>query len=128
RNGGEPMNLKPEEISSIIKNQIKNYENKIKLTDTGSVLSVGDGIASVYGLENAMSGELLEFPGGIYGMALNLEEEVVGVVILGDDINIKEGDVVKRTGRIVEVPVGEALIGRVVNSLGQPIDGKGDIK
>ncbi len=122
------MNLKPEEISSIIKNQIKNYENKIKLTDTGSVLSVGDGIASVYGLENAMSGELLEFPGGIYGMALNLEEEVVGVVILGDDINIKEGDVVKRTGRIVEVPVGEALIGRVVNSLGQPIDGKGDIK
>lgn len=122
------MNLKPEEISSIIKNQIKNYENKIKLTDTGSVLSIGDGIASVYGLENAMSGELLEFPGGIYGMALNLEEEVVGVVILGDDINIKEGDVVKRTGRIVEVPVGEALIGRVVNSLGQPIDGKGDIK
>lgn len=122
------MNLKPEEISSIIKNQIKNYENKIKLTDTGSVLSVGDGIASVYGLENAMSGELLEFPGGIYGMALNLEEEVVGVVILGDDINIKEGDVVKRTGRIVEVPVGDALIGRVVNSLGQPIDGKGDIK
>ena len=122
------MNLKPEEISSIIKNQIKDYENKIKLTDTGSVLSVGDGIASVYGLENAMSGELLEFPGGIYGMALNLEEEVVGVVILGDDTNIKEGDVVKRTGRIVEVPVGEALIGRVVNALGQPIDGKGDIK
>lgn len=122
------MNLKPEEISSIIKNQIKNYENKIKLTDTGSVLSVGDGIASVYGLENAMSGELLEFPGSIYGMALNLEEEVVGVVILGDDTNIKEGDIVKRTGRIVEVPVGDALIGRVVNALGQPIDGKGDIK
>ena len=122
------MNLKPEEISSIIKNQIKDYENKIKLTDTGSVLSVGDGIASVYGLENAMSGELLEFPGGIYGMALNLEEEVVGAVILGDDVNIKEGDVVKRTGRIVEVPVGDALIGRVVNALGQPIDGKGDIK
>ena len=122
------MNLKPEEISSIIKTQIKDYENKIKLTDTGSVLSVGDGIASVYGLENVMSGELLEFPGNIYGMALNLEEEVVGVVILGDDTNIKEGDVVKRTGRIVEVPVGEALIGRVVNALGQPIDGKGEIK
>lgn len=121
------MNLKPEEISSIIKSQIKNYENKIKLTDTGSVLSVGDGIASVYGLENAMSGELLEFPGGVYAMALNLEEEIVGAVILGDDTGIKEGDIVKRTGRIVEVPVGDAMIGRVVNALGQPIDGKGDI-
>lgn len=121
------MNLKPEEISSIIKQQIKNYENKVELTDTGSVLTVGDGIASVYGLEKAMSGELLEFPGEIYGMALNLEEEVVGAVILGDDSEIKEGDIVKRTGRIVEVPVGEALIGRVVNSLGQPIDGKGPI-
>lgn len=121
------MNLKPEEISSIIKRQIKNYENKIKLTDTGSVLSVGDGIASVYGLDNAMSGELLEFPGGVYAMALNLEEEVVGAVILGDDTGIREGDIVKRTGRIVEVPVGEALIGRVVNALGQPIDGKGEI-
>ena len=121
------MNLKPEEISSIIKNQIKNYENKIKLTDTGSVLSVGDGIASVYGLENAMSGEILEFPGNIFGMALNLEEEVVGAVILGDDTDIKEGDIVKRTGRIVEVPVGDAMIGRVVNALGQAIDGKGEI-
>lgn len=121
------MNLKPEEISSIIKNQIKNYENKIKLTDTGSVLSVGDGIASVYGLENAMSGELLEFPGNIFGMALNLEEEVVGAVILGDDTDIKEGDIVKRTGRIAEVPVGDAMIGRVVNALGQAIDGKGEI-
>ena len=121
------MNLKPEEISSIIKSQIKNYDNKIKLTDTGSVLSVGDGIASVYGLESAMSGELLEFPNKVYGMALNLEEEVVGAVILGDDSSIKEGDIVKRTGRIVEVPVGEAMIGRVVNALGQPIDGKGDI-
>ena len=90
------MNLKPEEISSIIKNQIKNYENKIKLTDTGSVLSVGDGIASVYGLENAMSGELLEFPGNIFGMALNLEEEVVGAVILGDDTDIKEGAAYRR--------------------------------
>lgn len=122
------MNLKPEEISSIIKNQIKNYENKTKLTDTGSVLSVGDGIASVYGLDDVMSGELLEFPNKIYGMALNLEEEVVGAVILGDDTNIKEGDVVKRTNRIVEIPVGEALIGRVVNALGQPIDGKGAIE
>ncbi|MCC0648607.1 F0F1 ATP synthase subunit alpha [Clostridioides sp. ZZV15-6598] len=121
------MNLKPEEISSIIKQQIKNYENKVELTDTGSVLTVGDGIASVYGLEKAMSGELLEFPGEVYGMALNLEEEVVGAVILGDDSGIKEGDIVKRTGRIVEVPVGEALVGRVVNSLGQPIDGKGPI-
>lgn len=121
------MNLKPEEISSIIKSQIKNYDNKIKLTDTGSVLSVGDGIASVYGLESVMSGELLEFPNKVCGMALNLEEEVVGAVILGDDSSIKEGDMVKRTGRIVEVPVGEAMIGRVVNALGQPIDGKGDI-
>ena len=121
------MNLKPEEISSIIKSQIKNYDNKIKLTDTGSVLSVGDGIASVYGLESVMSGELVEFPNKVFGMALNLEEEVVGAVILGDDSSIKEGDLVKRTGRIVEVPVGEAMIGRVVNALGQPIDGKGDI-
>ncbi len=121
------MNLKPEEISSIIKSQIKNYDNKIKLTDTGSVLSVGDGIASVYGLESVMSGELLEFPNKVCGMALNLEEEVVGAVILGDDSSIKEGDIVKRTGKIVEVPVGEAMIGRVVNALGQPIDGKGDI-
>ena len=126
-NGGEPMNLRPEEISSIIKEQIKNYENKVELTDTGSVLKVGDGIASVYGLENAMAGELLEFPGEVYGMALNLEEGVVGAVIFGDDSGIKEGDIVKRTGRIVEVPVGEALIGRVVNALGQPIDGKGPI-
>lgn len=122
------MNLKPEEISSIIKNQIKNYENKIQLNDTGSVLNVGDGIASVYGLDNVMSGELVEFPGKIFGIALNLEEEVVGVVILGDDFGIREGDVVKRTGKIVEVPVGEAMIGRVVNALGQPIDGKGEIK
>src|SRR3712207_9349772 len=98
------MNLKPEEISSIIKNQIKNYENKIKLTDTGSVLSVGDGIASVYGLENAMSGELLEFPGNIFGMALNLEEEVVGAVILGDDTDIKEGrSEERRVGKSVDL-------------------------
>jgi len=121
------MNLRPEEISSIIKEQIKNYENKVELTDTGSVLKVGDGIASVYGLENAMAGELLEFPGNVYGMALNLEEDMVGAVMLGDDQGIKEGDVVKRTGNVVSVPVGDALIGRVVNALGQPIDGKGPI-
>ena len=121
------MNLRPEEISSIIKEQIKNYENKVELTDTGSVLKVGDGIASVYGLENAMAGELLEFPGEVYGMALNLAEDMVGAVMLGDDRGIKEGDVVKRTGNVVSVPVGDALIGRVVNALGQPIDGKGPI-
>lgn len=121
------MNLRPEEISAIIKEQIKNYENKLELTDTGSVLKVGDGIASVYGLEKAMAGELLEFPGKIYGMALNLEEEMVGAVILGDDSGIKEGDIVKRTGNIVQVPVGDEMIGRVVNSLGQPVDGKGPI-
>jgi F-type H+/Na+-transporting ATPase subunit alpha len=121
------MNLRPEEISSIIKEQIKNYQNKIQLTDTGSVLTVGDGIASVYGLQTCMAGELLEFPGEVYGMALNLEEDMVGAVILGDDDGIKEGDIVKRTGAIVQVPVGDALIGRVVNSLGQPIDGKGPI-
>ena len=121
------MNLRPEEISSIIKQQIKNYENKIELTDTCSVLKVGDGIATVYGLEKVMSSELLEFPGQVYGMALNLEEGVVGAVIFGDDSNIKEGDIVKRTGKIVEVPVGEAMIGRVVSPLGLPIDGKGPI-
>lgn len=121
------MNLRPEEISSLIKEQIKNYENKVELTDTGSVLKVGDGIASVYGLEKAMAGELLEFPGEVYGMALNLEEETVGAVMLGNDQGIKEGDIVKRTGRVVSVPVGKELIGRVVNSLGQPVDGKGPI-
>lgn len=121
------MNLKPEEISAIIKEQIKNYENKVELTDTGSVLKVGDGIASVYGLEKAMAGELLEFPGKVYGMTLNLEEEMVGAVMLGDDSGIKEGDIVKRTGNIVQVPVGDEMIGRVVNSLGQPVDGKGPI-
>ena len=121
------MKLRPEEISSIIKQQIKNYDNKVQLTDTGSVLKVGDGIASVYGLEKAMAGELLEFPGKVYGMALNLEDKMVGAVLLGDDQGIKEGDTVKRTGNIVQVPVGETLIGRVVNALGQPIDGKGPI-
>lgn len=122
------MNLRPEEISSIIKEQIQRYENKLQVTDIGTVIQVGDGIARIHGLEKCMAGELLEFPGGVYGMALNLEEDNVGCVLLGSDDNIKEGDIVKRTERIVEVPVGEALIGRVVNALGQPIDGKGPIK
>ncbi|MGL5693338.1 MAG: F0F1 ATP synthase subunit alpha [Peptostreptococcaceae bacterium] len=121
------MNLRPEEISSIIKQQIKNYQNEIELTDTGRVLKVGDGIATVYGLDKVMSSELLEFPGQVYGMALNLEEGVVGAVIFGSDSGIKEGDIVKRTGKVVEVPVGEAMIGRVVSPLGLPIDGKGPI-
>jgi proton translocating ATP synthase, F1 alpha subunit len=121
------MNLRPEEISSIIKQQIERYESAVEIVDVGTVIQVGDGIARVYGLENAMAGELLEFPGDVYGMAMNLEEDNIGCVILGPFRGIKEGDEVKRTGRIVEVPVGEALIGRVVNALGQPIDGKGDI-
>ncbi|GAB6172779.1 F0F1 ATP synthase subunit alpha [Paradesulfitobacterium aromaticivorans] len=122
------MNLRPEEISSIIKQQIERYKDTMEVVDVGTVIQVGDGIARIYGLEKAMAGELLEFPGGVYGMAMNLEEDNIGCVILGSFREIKEGDQVKRTGRIVEVPVGEALIGRVVNSLGQPIDGKGDIK
>jgi len=121
------MNLRPEEISSIIKQQIENYETSVDIVDVGTVIQVGDGIARVYGLEKAMAGELLEFPDNVYGMALNLEEDNIGCVILGAFRGIKEGDQVKRTGRIVEVPVGEALIGRVVNALGQPIDAKGEI-
>ena len=121
------MNLRPEEISSIIKQQIERYETAVDIVDVGTVIQVGDGIARVYGLEKAMAGELLEFPGQIFGMAMNLEEDNIGCVILGPFTGIKEGDQVKRTGRIVEVPVGEALIGRVVNALGQPIDGKGEI-
>jgi len=122
------MNLRPEEISSVIKEQIKQYKNQLEISNFGTVIQVGDGIARVYGLENCMSGELLEFPSEIYGMALNLEEDNVGTVIMGSDKKIKEGDIVKPTGRVVEVPVGEELIGRVVNALGQPIDGKGPIK
>ncbi len=122
------MNLKPEEISAVIKEQIKNYENKIEVSDFGTVIQVGDGIARVYGLEKCMAGELLEFPGEVYGMALNLEEDNVGAVLLGSDKHIKEGDIVKPTGRVVEVPVGNDMIGRVVNALGQPLDGKGPIK
>ena len=121
------MELRPEEISNIIKEQITHYQNQIKLTDIGTVVTVGDGIAHVHGLENCMSGELLTFPGGVYGMAQNLEEDLVGAVILGSDQDIREGDTVKRTGRIVEVPVGDAMLGRVVNALGKPIDGKGPI-
>ena len=121
------MELRPEEISNIIKEQITHYQSQIKLTDVGTVVTVGDGIAHVHGLENCMSGELLEFPGGVYGMAQNLEEDLVGAVILGSDQNIREGDTVKRTKRIVEVPVGEAMLGRVVDALGKPIDGKGPI-
>jgi F-type H+-transporting ATPase subunit alpha len=121
------MNLRPEEISSIIKQQIERYDTAVDIVDVGTVIQVGDGIARVYGLEKAMAGELLEFPGQVYGMAMNLEEDNIGCVILGPFTGIKEGDQVKRTGRIVEVPAGEALIGRVVNALGQPIDGKGEI-
>ena len=122
------MNLRPEEISSIIKQQIEQYDSVVEVVDVGTVIQVGDGIARIYGLEKAMAGELLEFPNGVYGMAMNLEEDNIGCVILGPFTAIKEGDQVKRTGRIVEVPVGEAMIGRVVNALGQPIDGKGEIK
>ena len=122
------MNLRPEEISSVIKEQIKNYSQKLEVSDVGTVIQVADGIARVHGLENAMAGELLEFPNEIYGMVLNLEEDNVGAVLLGDHKNINEGDTVKTTGRVVEVPVGDAMLGRVVNALGQPIDGKGPIE
>ena len=122
------MNLKPEEISSVIKEQIKKYSTKFEVSDTGTVIQVADGIARVHGLEKAMQGELLEFPGEVYGMALNLEEDNVGVVLLGDHKNINEGDLVKTTGRVVYVPVGDSMLGRVVNALGQPIDGKGPIE
>lgn len=122
------MNLRPEEISSVIKEQIKNYSTKLETSDVGTVIQVADGIARIHGLESAMQGELLEFPGEVYGMILNLEEDNVGAVLLGDNKNINEGDIVKTTGRVVEVPVGDAMTGRVVNALGQPIDGKGPIE
>src|SRR5438067_199269 len=121
------MQIKAEEISSIIKEKIKGFDKQVDVKQTGSVIQVGDGIAKVYGLDGAMAGEMLEFPGGLYGIALNLEEDNVGAVLMGDDVGVKEGDPVKSTGRIAEVPVGEALIGRVVNAIGQPIDGKGPI-
>ncbi len=122
------MNLRPEEISSVIKEQIKRYASQLEVSDVGTVIQVADGIARIHGLEKAMQGELLEFPGEVYGMVLNLEEDNVGAVLLGDSKNINEGDTVKTTGRVVEVPVGDALTGRVVNALGQPIDGKGPIQ
>ena len=122
------MNLRPEEISSVIKDQIKRYASELEVSDVGTVIQVADGIARVHGLENAMQGELLEFPGEVYGMVLNLEEDNVGAVLLGSQKNINEGDTVKTTGRVVEVPVGNAMLGRVVNALGQPIDGKGPIQ
>ena len=122
------MNLRPEEISSVIKEQIKRYADTLEVSDVGTVIQVADGIARVHGLENAMQGELLEFPGDVYGMVLNLEEDNVGAVLLGSAKNINEGDIVKTTGRVVEVPVGDVMLGRVVNALGQPIDGKGPIQ
>ena len=121
------MNIKPEEITSIIKKQILNYEDKVESVDSGTIIQIGDGIARIYGLNNCMQSELLEFPNNVYGMALNLEQDNIGCVLLGSDAGIKEGDIVKRTGMVVEVPVGDNMIGRVVNSLGQQIDDKGEI-
>ena len=122
------MHIKAEEIGKIIEDQIRNYDQRVEMSETGTVLYVGDGIARVYGVNNAMSMELLEFPGGIMGMVLNLEEDNVGVALLGDDTGIKEGDPVKRTGKIFSVPVGEAVVGRVLNPLGQPLDGLGPVE
>jgi F-type H+-transporting ATPase subunit alpha len=122
------MMIKPEEISQVLKSEIEAFEKAVKVEEVGTVLSVGDGIARIYGCEKVMFGELLEFPGGVFGLAMNLEEHSVGVVLLGDDRGIKEGDEVRRTARIMEVPVGNAIVGRVVNALGQPIDGKGPIE
>ncbi|HHW13333.1 MAG TPA: F0F1 ATP synthase subunit alpha, partial [Firmicutes bacterium] len=121
------MSIRPEEVSSVIRRQIEEYEARVEAVEIGTVIMVGDGIARVYGLDEVMAGELVEFPNGVMGMALNLEEDNVGVVILGSDEGIKEGDMVKRTGRITQVPVGEALLGRVVNPLGQPLDDKGPL-
>ena len=121
------MDIKAEEISQVIREQIKNYEKRIEVSETGIVLSVGDGVARVHGVEKAMAMEMLEFPGGIFGLCLNLEEDNVGVAIMGDDTKIKEGDIVKRTGRIAEIPVGEAVLGRIIDAVGNPLDGKGPI-
>lgn len=121
------MEIRAEEISQVIKDQIKNYEKKMEVSETGTVLSVGDGVARVHGVGNAMAMEMLEFPGGIYGLCLNLEEDNVGVAIMGDDTKIKEGDIVKRTNRIAEIPIGEAVLGRVIDAVGNPLDGKGPI-
>lgn len=122
------MEIRPDEITTIIKKQIESFEATVELEEVGQVVQVGDGIARVYGLEKVMAGELVEFPGGLLGMALNLEEDNVGCVLFGDDVHVKEGDSAKRTGRIMEIPVGDAMLGRVINPLGQPIDGKGPIK
>src|SRR6476646_5205316 len=122
------MEIRAAEISAILKQQIANFGTEADVAEVGQVLSVGDGFASIYGLDNVQAGEMVEFPGGIRGMALNLEADNVGVVIFGDDRSIEEGDLVKRTGAIVEVPVGKGLLGRVVDALGNPIDGKGPIK
>src|SRR5574341_31322 len=121
------MQIKADEISSIIKEKIKGFDKRVDVSETGSVIQVGDGIAKVYGLDGTMAGEMLEFPGNLFGIALNLEEDNVGVVLMGDDTGIKEGDPVKRTGRIADMPVGEGVIGRVVNAVGLPLDGKGPI-
>lgn len=121
------MALRPDEVASILKKEIEGYEERLQMETVGTVLQVGDGVARIYGLDDCMSGELLQFADGLYGIALNLEEDNVGAVLLGSDENVKEGDTVKTTGRIVQVPVGEALLGRVVNALGQPVDGKGPI-
>ena len=122
------MEIRPDEITTIIKKQIESFEATVELEEVGQVVQVGDGIARVYGLEKVMAGELVEFSGGLLGMALNLEEDNVGCVLFGDDVHVKEGDSAKRTGRIMEIPVGDAMLGRVINPLGQPIDGKGPIK
>lgn len=122
------MHIKPGEITSILRKELEKYESKINTVDAGTIIQIGDGIARVYGLDDCLEGELLQFPNDVYGMALNLEQDNVGCVLLGSEEGIKEGDIVNRTGRVVEVPVGEDLLGRVVNPLGKPIDGKGPIK
>ncbi|MEE9516493.1 MAG: F0F1 ATP synthase subunit alpha, partial [Candidatus Adiutricales bacterium] len=122
------MEIRAEEISDIIKGQVKDYEKKVEISETGTVLSVGDGVAQIYGVEKAMVMELLEFPGGMMGMVLNLEEDNVRVAVLGDVEHVKEGDIVKRTGRIAQIPVGDAMLGRVIDPVGSPIDGQGDIE
>ncbi len=121
------MSLKPEEVSSVLKDQLEKYQSKVEMTDVGTILQVGDGIARIYGLSSAMAGEMLEFPGGVKGMVLNLEEDNVGAVLFGSDVGIKEGDTVRCTGKIASVPVGEAILGRVLNAVGEPIDNKGPI-
>src|SRR5512145_3293314 len=121
------MDIRPGEITDILKREIKEYDREIDVAETGTVLSVGDGIARVFGLQRAMAGELVELPGGLSGLVLNLEEDNVGIAVMGETSHVKEGDLVRRTNRIIEVPVGEALVGRVVGALGNPIDGKGEI-